>query len=392
MILAASSILLSFAQDGEFHDDHINDLTDTFPNDYAPMVIPVNGKGISIAPVITCTTLENDVFMPNHYPCKSAQTLLVDGDWVDKDANYTYLFEDWTDYDWNDIIVSLYATTIDVIEAEICIEDREAAWKNPFGVEITLANMAFGVQVYWNSTDYPREHFVKVNPGEPVGIELFSESNTGDTAFITIIPLVPPKYTLTITSTSGGSTNPVPGSYLYDEGSVGSVTAIPESSYIFDHWELDEVNVGISNPINVTMDADHGLHAVFEQLHTFVITSSAGGTTDPSPGSYQHSHGTEVVVTAISDSGHTLDYWKLDDVDMGSVTSISVTMNKNHTLHAIFKEFQFPLPPVGGHAIPIDVSHLLASKIELPLETGLAFVLLVAIISTVILIRRKTRH
>jgi len=176
---------------GEFHTHHINDVTDGLPNDYMPMVIPVNGKIVEIAPVITCTALENDVFVPYHYPCKLAQTLFVDDNWSDRDANYTYLFEDWTDYDFNDIVVNLYAVTNDVIDVEIHLESRHAVWKNPFGIQITPVNMVVGMQVYWNSTDYPEEHTLKLNPGETVDIELFGESNPYDTAFITIFEEAP---------------------------------------------------------------------------------------------------------------------------------------------------------------------------------------------------------
>jgi len=253
-------------EEGDHHDDHLSD-------DYAPMIIPVNGKDIIIAPIITCTTLENDVFKPFHHPCKSAQTTLVDNDWSDGDANYTYVFEDWTDYDWNDIVVSLSAITNDVITVEIRLVDREAAWKNPFGVEITPEGLA--VDVHWNSTDCPGDHIVRVNPNETEDIELLNESNPGDTAFIMVITLVPQTYTLTITSTSGGTTDPVPDSYSYNEGNVVSVTALPDSSYILDHWELDEVDVGSANPINVTMDSDHTLHVVFKE------TKPVGGRATP---------------------------------------------------------------------------------------------------------------
>jgi plastocyanin len=178
------------SREGENHDDHLNDPTDDFPNDYAPMVITVNDKVVTVAPLITCTTLKNDTFYPHHHPCKSAQTIFVDDDWSNKDAKYTYQFEDWTDYDWNDINVSLYAVTNDIIKVEIRIEDREAAWKNPFSIEITPMDMT--VEVYWNSTDYSESHNIMVYSGETADIELFAESNPCDTAFIKITPLIPP--------------------------------------------------------------------------------------------------------------------------------------------------------------------------------------------------------
>jgi len=448
------------------HDEHLSD-------DYAPMVIPVNGKNLTVAPIIMCTILENDVFKPFYYPCKSARTTFVDNDWSDSDANYTYVFEDWIDYDWNDIVVSLYATTNDMIDVEICLEDREAAWKNPFSVEITPEGLA--VDVHWNSTDYPEEHIVRVNHNATVNIGLFAESNMGDTAFITIIPIITPvasfiysplypqvrenvifnasaskpnggyiisyewdfgdgslheygtvvthhytttgtydvtlnvtdsegtwdtesemitvtprTYTVTITSTSGGTTYPVPGSYLYNEGTVVPVIAVSDSGYVFDHWTLDGSPVGSTNPINVLMDCDHDLEAVFTQItYTLTITTTTGGTTSPSPGAHAYSSGTDIPVTATAQDGYHFDHWVLDGSNAGSDNLISVTMNKDHTLHAVFEEVR--PPPVGGHVLPIDKHHFLTPKIDLTPGIGLAFVLLAAMAVTIILIRCRNK-
>jgi hypothetical protein len=75
-----------------------------------------------------------------------------------------------------------------------------------------------------------------------------------------------PTYTLYITVTTGGTTNPTPGAHVYFEGQEVSVQAIPNSGYMLDHWELDSVNIGAPNPANVTMNADHNLHAVFSRI------------------------------------------------------------------------------------------------------------------------------
>jgi len=72
-----------------------------------------------------------------------------------------------------------------------------------------------------------------------------------------------PTYTLTITSTAGGTTNPAPSAYSYAEGTLVEVTAIPNAGYNLDHWKLDGANVGAPNPIEVTMNTNHTLHAVF---------------------------------------------------------------------------------------------------------------------------------
>jgi hypothetical protein len=85
-------------------------------------------------------------------------------------------------------------------------------------------------------------------------------------------------YTLTITATTGGTTNPVPGNHTYNAEASVQVTAVPDANYIFDHWELDGVNTGATNPINITIDQNHTLNAVFG-LHDIAVTNVASSKT-----------------------------------------------------------------------------------------------------------------
>ena len=75
-----------------------------------------------------------------------------------------------------------------------------------------------------------------------------------------------PLYTLTVQTTAGGTTNPLPGAYQYDFGEVATVSASPYGGYVFDHWELNLTNVGSANPYFLTMDNDYTLKAVFKPI------------------------------------------------------------------------------------------------------------------------------
>jgi len=72
-----------------------------------------------------------------------------------------------------------------------------------------------------------------------------------------------PTYSLTITTTAGGTVDPLPGIYTHTASSSVQVTAMPSEGYSFDHWELDTINVGSANPYTVMMDGNHTLKAVF---------------------------------------------------------------------------------------------------------------------------------
>lgn len=69
-------------------------------------------------------------------------------------------------------------------------------------------------------------------------------------------------YNLTISTTTGGTTDPAPGTYTYIKGTVVSVTAIPHVDYSFDYWLLDGAKQ-TANPLYVLMDSNRTLHAVF---------------------------------------------------------------------------------------------------------------------------------
>lgn len=72
----------------------------------------------------------------------------------------------------------------------------------------------------------------------------------------------PTEYTLTITSTAGGATEPS-GSIDYQNGTLVTVQANPIIGYEFDYWKLDDVIMGSENPCLVLMDSGHTLFAVF---------------------------------------------------------------------------------------------------------------------------------
>jgi parallel beta-helix repeat protein len=152
----------------------------------------------------------------------------------------------------------------------------------------------------------------------------------------------PPTYSLTITTTAGGTTNPPPGTYTYSQGQTVPVQATPNIGYVFAHWELDSTNVSLTNPISVLMDENHALHVVFVGMnYTLQITTTVGGMTTPAPGLHTYMNGTEVAITAIPSNNYMFDHWELDGASIGSNNPVTITMDANHTLHAVFRAHIF---------------------------------------------------
>jgi hypothetical protein len=72
-------------------------------------------------------------------------------------------------------------------------------------------------------------------------------------------------YTLTVTATNGtvaiGLNDKPPRQTLYDHGTVVTLTATPDESYLFGEWMVDAT--GSDNPLELTMDGDKAMTAWF---------------------------------------------------------------------------------------------------------------------------------
>jgi hypothetical protein len=87
------------------------------------------------------------------------------------------------------------------------------------------------------------------------------------------------QYTLSISSSSGGTTNPLPGDHLYDSGTDVEVNALPDSGYRFSQWTGD-VPVGheTDNPITITVDADKSITANFSVLSSDKVMTNVAAS------------------------------------------------------------------------------------------------------------------
>jgi parallel beta-helix repeat protein len=272
-------------------------------------------------------------------------TVLIDGRRIETrnwtDLENTYLYFTYTHSEHEITILQTSITTLEITTTSGGTTDPEPGIYNytiGSSAQVTAIPDAGYSFSYWLLDD-------NVRTENPLTV-IMDANHTLHAVFV-------PVYTLTITSTTGGTTNPASGTYTYPEGSLVNVTGIPNPNYRFERWLLDGSDAGSQNPISVLMDSNHTLHAVFTQItYQLSIISTAGGTTNPAPGIYTHANGTQVVITAVPYNGYSFDYWFLDGVKT-TQNPITIIMNANHTLEAYFidnippeisEPWQDPLP------------------------------------------------
>jgi hypothetical protein len=137
----------------------------------------------------------------------------------------------------------------------------------------------------------------------------------------------------------------IPGEGWYEEDSNVSLTApwtilVSEGvRYEFTYWDVNELSRGVGvNSITVQMNARQTATAHYAQTmtYTLIVTTTAGGTTDPQPGAHAYAAGSAVRATAFPNANYVFDHWELDNADVSSDNPYTVTMDKDHALRAVF--------------------------------------------------------
>lgn len=171
-------------------------------------------------------------------------------------------------------------------------------------------------------------------------------------------------YTLTILPATGGTTNPAAGDHTYTAGSSVEITAIPETDHIFDHWQLNSVNVGSVNPYTVLMDKNHTLEAIFayspplsvsiSPLSASILvgdsvsfTSTVGGGTSP----YTH----QWYLNGDPVPGATSSSWTFTPTSSGVYyIYLKVTDADDNTVQSDAARIIASAFPVGGYSVSLS--------------------------------------
>jgi len=143
--------------------------------------------------------------------------------------------------------------------------------------------------------------------------------------------------TLTISVTGKGTTNPPPGDYIYEHDTYATVTAIPNSGYVFLYWILYGYMKDYSNPISVEMWTSRSLVGCFsDDIFCLTISILGNGITDPPLGQYYYYRGETVTLTALPKEGYQFRFWLINSYHQSYANPTYLYMDSNYIVLAGF--------------------------------------------------------
>ena len=154
-----------------------------------------------------------------------------------------------------------------------------------------------------------------------------------------VTPLNSGPFTLTTSSSAGGTLSVSPDQPDYGAGTMVTLTAVPDPGYQFDGWSGDLS--GADNPATLLMNDNKSVTAVFSPIPTYTLSTNqtGSGTLTISPDQPSYQAGELVTLTATPDSGWLFAGWSGDAT--GTENPLTVTMDGNRGITAVFTE-DFP--------------------------------------------------
>lgn len=157
-------------------------------------------------------------------------------------------------------------------------------------------------------------------------------------ANFTVIPASQLALVLSSSPAAGGSTN---GSGSYTTGTSVTITATPNTGYLFTSWTDNGVVVSNSSPYTFVLNASKTLVANFTAITYTLTTSATNGSIAVSPNQSTFNSGSSVTLTATANAGYVFTGWSGDA--SGSTNPLTVVMTGNKNITANFSPITFTL-------------------------------------------------
>jgi len=165
--------------------------------------------------------------------------------------------------------------------------------------------------------------------------------NSNKTVTVSFEEIPPTQYQLTA-SVSGGNGTVSPRSGTYNEGTVVTLSATPNTGYRVASWSGTDNDSVTSDGNTVTMNTNKTVTVIFEKTPSTqqyqLNASVSGGNGSVSPTSGTYDEGTVVALMATPNTGYQVASWGGTDNDNSDSNTNTVTMNANKTVRVTLSE------------------------------------------------------
>ena len=152
-----------------------------------------------------------------------------------------------------------------------------------------------------------------------------------------------PVHTLT-TESVHGSIVLDPAGGTYDEGTIVSLTAIPDEGYRFLQWNGDLT--GEENPVSIEMSSGKHVSATFEIIQYFALaTNISNGTITRDPAGEVFEKGQQVKLSVIPDDRYRFTGWSGDL--SGTANPATIVMDGDKTVTAEMEKYLYTLEVIA---------------------------------------------
>ncbi|MFO7997234.1 MAG: GLUG motif-containing protein [Dehalococcoidia bacterium] len=181
-------------------------------------------------------------------------------------------------------------------------------------------------------------------------------------------------YTLTITSSSGGSvTEPGEGVFTCNKGKVVNLAVEPDEGYRFLHWtgNVETIADVDASMTDITMNSDCSIMAIFEETaqYDLTISSTIGGlVTTPGEGRFTYHDGTVVNLVVEAEGEYYFVGWTGDVGTIANVDAIitTVTMYNDYEISANFEQ-------IPSNQFALTISSASGGSVTMPGEATFVY-------------------
>ncbi len=164
--------------------------------------------------------------------------------------------------------------------------------------------------------------------------------------------------------------------------SVYNLTAVPNTGYGLAYWTITTTDSDFSlyNPLSLTINSNKQINATFGTLQTLTVESSIRGTiynwtSDEVTGTTVTTvNGGIYLLYADPDEGYAFSHWLLDGEEYSSENWLTLIIEGDHTIQAVFIAKPFVILAESGYDWPSylhDAHHTAQSNTSAPLSNEL---------------------